>query len=75
MASKPKFEKLLSLFEAQSDFSLTESQYEKSTGAALPKDFYYLKSKSALATLAKKYGFSVEIQEKTICLKKKENKR
>lgn len=71
MAKKPKFDKLLSLFEAGEDFSLTEKQYEKSTGAMLPKYFNYLKNKSALATIAKKYGFLIEIQEKTICLKKK----
>ncbi len=73
MVRKPKFDKLLPLFETGEDFSLTERQYEKSTGATLPKYFDYLKKKSALANIAKEYGFTVEIQEKTICLKKKGN--
>lgn len=67
---KPNFDKLLSLFEAKEDFSLTETQYEKSTGASLPKNFYYLKQNSALAKIAKKHGYEIDIKEKTICLKK-----
>lgn len=65
---KLKVDKLLPLFEAKEDFSLTEKQYEKSTGKPLPKGYYYLKNKSALANLAKKYGYIIEIKEKTLCL-------
>lgn len=68
--AKLNFEKLIPLFEANQEFSLTESQYEKNVGRALPKDFNYLKNRSALAIEAKKYGFHIEIKEKTICLKK-----
>ncbi len=68
--SKPNFDKLIPLFEANENFSLTEKQYEKSTGATLPKGFYYLKNQSALARNAKKYGFLIDIKEKTVCLKK-----
>lgn len=67
---KPKFDKLFPLFEANENFSLTEKQYEKSTGAALPKDYYYLKNRSAFSKLAKKYGYVVEINEKTVSLRK-----
>lgn len=70
MMGKPDFKKLLALFEANEDFSLTESQYLKSTGATLPKDIYYLKKRSALSKVAKNYGFDISIKEKTICLKK-----
>ncbi|MBE6895494.1 MAG: hypothetical protein E7477_00190 [Ruminococcaceae bacterium] len=68
--AKLNFEKIIPLFEASQEFSLTESQYEKSVGKALPKDYYYLKNKSALAKEAKKYGYQIEIKEKTVCLKK-----
>ena len=67
---KLNFEKLTPLFEANQEFSLTESQYEKSVGKPLPRDYYYLKNKSALANKARKYGYYIEIKEKTICLKK-----
>ena len=69
----PNFEKLLPLFQAQEEFSLTETQYQKSTGAPLPKGTYYLRSQSALSKVAKKYGFIVDIKEKTICLKNRIN--
>lgn len=68
--AKLKFEKLVPLFEANEEFSLTETQYKNNVGQDLPKDFYYLKNKSALARTAKEYGFFIEINEKTICLKK-----
>ena len=68
--AKLNFERLIPLFEANEEFSLTESQYQKSVGKSLPKDYYYLKNKSALANEAKKYGYCIEIKEKTVCLKK-----
>lgn len=68
--SKLNFGKLDALFQAGQEFSLTESQYQKSVGKPLPKDTYYLKTRSALANEAKKHGFQIEIKEKTICLKK-----
>ena len=68
--AKPNFEKLFKLFEANQEFSLTESQYEKSVGKPLPKNHYYLKNDSALAKEAKKHGYYIEIKERTVCLKK-----
>jgi hypothetical protein len=68
--AKPNFEGLIPLFEANEEFSLTESQYQRSVGKALPKDGYYLKNKSALAKEAKKHGYYVEVKERTVCLKK-----
>lgn len=68
--AKLNFDRLIPLFKANEEFSLTESQYKKSVGRELPKDTYYLKRKSALAKEAKKHGFCIEIQEKTISLKK-----
>lgn len=68
--AKLNLDRLVSLFEANEEFSLTESQYQKSVGKSLPKDYYYLKNKSALAKEAKKYGYYIEIKEKTVCFKK-----
>lgn len=72
--AKLSFEKLIPLFEANEEFSLTESQYEKSVGKALPKDFYYLKNRSALAKTATEYGYSITVTEKTVCFQKTSKK-
>ena len=63
---KPKLDNIDKLFLTGKEFSLTESQYFKETEASLPKDFNYLRNKSALAKLAKKRGFKIFINEKTI---------
>ena len=68
--AKLDFQNLILLFEANQEFSLTESQYKKSVGKPLPKDIYYLKNKSALSKKAKEYGYCIAVKEKTICLKK-----
>lgn len=68
--SKPNLTKLLLLFEAQSDFSLTETQYAEKTGAALPKDSYYLLKKSAVAKAAMENGYEILLNERTILFKK-----
>ena len=67
---KPNFEKMLPLLESGNEFSLTEAQYEESTGAVLPKDYYYLRNKSSFAKKAKEYGYAIAVTEKIICLKK-----
>ena len=66
---KPNFDNLLPLFESKEEFSLTELQYKTQTGAVLPSNTYYLKKNSALSKLAKKYGYSIAVNERTICLK------
>lgn len=71
MAKKPNFNELKKLFEANKDFELTDAQYEKKTGIPLPKDKYYTKTKSALANIAKEYGYCVEVIEKKVILKRK----
>ena len=68
--SKPNLTKLLLLFKAQSDFSLTETQYAEKTGAALPKDSYYLLKKSAVAKAAMENGYEILLNERTILFKK-----
>ncbi len=70
MANKIDFSKIISLLEANEDFSLTEGQYLKNTGKELPKHTYYLKNASALSKLVKNYGFQIEINERTVNFKK-----
>ena len=68
--SKPNLNSIDILLSAGKDFALTESQYRKETDVAMPKDFYYLKSRSAVAKLAKKYGYRISIKERTIMFEK-----
>ena len=67
---KPNFDNLLPLFGSKEEFCLTEKQYKQHTGAELPKDTSYLKRKSALSRVAKEYGYSIAVNERTICLKR-----
>ena len=69
MSKKPKLENLNNLFESGKDFSLTDAQYEKKTGAMLPKNKKYILNNSALARKAKEYGYSLELIEKEVILK------
>lgn len=52
------------------DFSLTDSQYLKSTGLNIPKSEIYLKSKSAIRKKAEQYGYKIQLVEKTLIFKK-----
>ena len=70
MGKKPDLNNLKNHFESGKDFELTDSQYEKKTGAVLPKNKYYTLKNSALAKKAKKYGYYLELIEKTILIKK-----
>ncbi len=70
MSKLPKFTELFPLFEANSDFSLTEEQYEQMTGAPLPKETYYLLKKSAVAKRAAEHGFKLVLNKRTISFKK-----
>lgn len=64
--SKIDFSELESILNSSIDFSLTEKQYEKLTGRAMPKDTGYLIQRSALARFAKSRGLRVQVREKTI---------
>ena len=70
MAKKPNLQGLESFFEKGKDFRLTDSEYEKLTGTMLPKNSSYLKNRSALARKAESEGYSIEVIEKTVILKK-----
>lgn len=71
MSKQPKIRELSYLFNSKSKFSLTEAQYEKLTGARLPKDTYYLLKNSALAKECLKQGFKLTLQEKTVIFERK----
>ena len=68
--AKVDFSKITPLLRSNEEFSITEKQYLKNTGRELPKDTYYLKHRSALAKEVEKYGYSIEVKERTIILKK-----
>jgi len=70
MGTKPKLDMLTPLFAKGESFSLTDAQYEKRTGAMLPKEKNYLLKRSALAKMCRKYGYSLKLQEKIVYLEK-----
>ena len=70
--NKPNLSSIESLLSTGNKFALTENQYHKETSATMPKNFYYLKNNSAVAKLAKRYGFKIELQEKTILFEKED---
>lgn len=59
MGKRPKLESLEHLFKAGASFTLTDIDYEKETGASLPKEKNYLIKKSALAKWAADRGFVI----------------
>ena len=70
MSKNPNLGNLLPLFESNSDFSLTETQYEQMTGANLPQRKKYIEADSALSKLAQKYGYKVIVQKRTVLCEK-----
>ncbi len=70
MSNKIDFSKFLPLLESKEEFSFTEKQYYKNTGKELPKNTRYLMKSSALSKIAAKYGYVIEVKERTIILKK-----
>lgn len=71
MSKRPKFAEFIPLFETNSEFSITEEQYESMTGVPLPKGSYYLLNSSALYKKAAEYGFELILNERTISFKKR----
>ena len=70
MGKRPNLSGLEKLFRGGSDFRLTDAQYEKETGIALPKGKSYLKTRSALAKMAEAHGYKLEVIEKTVIFTK-----
>lgn len=74
MGKRPNLSSIETLFDKGKDFKLTDAQYEKKAGCALPKNKYYLKNKSALSRMAESKGFKVEVIEKTVKFTKEKEK-
>ncbi len=70
MSKKPDLSSLLPLFESNADFSLTEEQYEEMTNAHLPQNSKYIEKNSALSRFASKYGFELNVIQRTVQCKK-----
>lgn len=74
MGKHPNLEKIAALVSKGQYIELTDAQYEEKTGVPLPKDAYYLKTRSALAHLCRKNGYAIKVQEKRVFLRKVEEK-
>lgn len=70
MARNPDLTKLNKLFEAGKDFELSDAEYEKLTKKRLPKDKYYLQNRSALSRKCAELGYSLEVIEKRVLIRK-----
>ena len=62
----PKLDKIIKQLDAGETFSMTNSQYKKSTGLDIPKDTGYLVRKSAVAKMARERGFKIVVHEREI---------
>lgn len=71
MSNRPKMGEIEAMLSKGVAFSLTEAQYEKKTGARMPKDGSYLLKRSALARKCKEYGFELRLQEKVVFMEKR----
>ncbi|MCD8241902.1 MAG: hypothetical protein LUD73_05910 [Lachnospiraceae bacterium] len=70
MAKHPKLDSIKKLMSTGEDIVLTESQYRSKTGVDMPKTSRYLIKNSALSRAAAEYGYTVEVIERTVILKK-----
>ncbi len=62
----PKLDSIVKQMEAGEPFSLTNSQYKKSTGLDIPKDTSYLIRRSAVAKRAREMGYMIVVHERQI---------
>lgn len=62
--AKLNFDKIIPLFEADQEFSLTESQYKQSVGKPLPKNFYYLKMSQHLQKKQENMDIKLKLKKK-----------
>lgn len=63
MARKLDLSSFETLLRQGNDFEVTEEQYENDVQKEMPKT-YYLRTTSPVATLAKKYGYQIQIVER-----------
>ena len=60
--AKPNLSQIELQLKSGHNFSLTEEQYLQTTGTTIPRNPSYLKTRSAIARLAKQYGYQVKKQ-------------
>lgn len=60
------------LFKSGKNFSITENQYQQETGNNFPR-CPYLEKNSALARMARLYGYEIKLQNVIVLCKKKEH--
>lgn len=68
----PKLDSIERQLKAGETFSLTNSQYKKSTGLDIPKNSNYLVKNSAVAKKARIYGYKIVVHEREISFEKEE---
>ncbi len=68
--SSPKLEGIIRQLDAGETFSMTNSQYKKSTGLNIPKDTNYLIKRSAVAQKARERGYKIVVHEREISFEK-----
>ena len=66
----PKLDSIVEQMQAGESFSLTNSQYKKSTGLDIPKDTSYLVKQSAVAKRAREMGYKIVVHERQISFEK-----
>lgn len=57
--ANPNFDRIITQLDSGQSFSLTNSQYKKSTGFDIPKSTWYLLNQSAVAKRAKEHGYKL----------------
>ena len=68
--SKPKLGKIEEIMEKGKNFTITRAQYINYTGADIPQDKNYTKKRSAIAKMARLYGYDIEVIPETLSFKK-----
>ncbi len=68
----PNLDKIEKQMKTGETFSLTNSQYKKSTGLDIPKDAIYLIKRSAVAKKARENGYKIVVHERQISFEKEE---
>lgn len=67
---KPNLLQIIELLETGKDFKLTNHQYKKKTETDFTKDKYYAEKRSAVAKIAAKYDYKIEvIPQRTLFVK------
>ena len=70
--AKPNLSSFEVLFKSGKNFSITEEQYLQESGLQFPQQ-PYLQNNSALAKMAKFYGYEIKVKNILVVCEKKEN--